>query len=45
MDRETTKYFDLAVDKKKAIVMSPDYPYGYSGFGEENLSRGLVRPV
>jgi hypothetical protein len=41
MDRESTRYFDLPLADKRAVPMTPDYPYGYSGFGEENLSRGL----
>jgi len=39
---ETTKrYFDLSAKEKHLIPMTEDYPYGYSGFAEENLSKGL----
>ena len=41
MWKETHDFFDLPVAEKKAIAMTEDYPYGYSGFAEENLARGL----
>jgi len=31
-------FFDLPLADKRAVLMAPDYPYGYSGFGEEVLS-------
>jgi len=34
------KYFDLPASDKRKIPMTEDYPYGYSGYLEENLSAG-----
>lgn len=31
-------YFDLPVEEKRKVSMRHDWPYGYSGFGEEILS-------
>lgn len=36
----TQEYFDLPVATKTAIGMDAEYPYGYSGFGAESLSKG-----
>jgi isopenicillin N synthase-like dioxygenase len=36
----TKNYFDLSVKEKKKLQTSEAYPYGYSGFMEENLSSG-----
>lgn len=36
----TQQYFDRPVDEKNLIPMNADYPYGYSGFGGESLSKG-----
>jgi isopenicillin N synthase-like dioxygenase len=36
----TKRYFDRPVLEKKGIVMTEEYPYGYSGFAEENLAAG-----
>jgi len=36
----TEKYFDLEAEEKNKIQMTKDYPYGYSGFGGESLSKG-----
>jgi len=33
-------YFDLSTTEKRKIPMTDDYPFGYSGFAEENLSQG-----
>jgi len=40
MWRATWEYFDLPVEEKKKIAMTEEYPYGYCGFAEENLSAG-----
>lgn len=40
MQQTTEHYFDLQAEEKKQIEMSEEYPYGYSGFAEENLSAG-----
>lgn len=40
MWKSTRDYFDLPVSAKREVVMTPTYPYGYSGFGEEVLSKG-----
>lgn len=41
MEATTRAYFDLpAAEKRGGVDMSDDYPYGYSGFLEETLSRG-----
>lgn len=37
---QTTAYFDLPTEEKNHLVMSEEYPYGYSGFAEESLSKG-----
>lgn len=37
----TQQYFDLPANIKKEILMTEEYPYGYSGFAEETLSKGV----
>lgn len=36
----TQSYFDLSDTEKNLIPMNLTYPYGYSGFGGESLSKG-----
>lgn len=43
MWRETWNYFDLPVEEKKKIPQTEEYPYGYCGFQEENLSAGYSK--
>jgi isopenicillin N synthase-like dioxygenase len=38
MQRVTHEFFDQPLSVKQAIPMTEDYPYGYSGYLEENLS-------
>jgi isopenicillin N synthase-like dioxygenase len=40
---ETRKWFDLPIEVKSECPMTKDYVYGYSGFGEEVLSRSLSK--
>ena len=40
---ETRKWFDLPLQVKSECPMTKDYVYGYSGFGEEVLSRSLSK--
>ncbi len=35
------EYFDLPLTEKRAIPLTADYPFGYSGFEEETLARSL----
>jgi isopenicillin N synthase-like dioxygenase len=35
----TNKYFNLPIEDKRAIPMTTDYPYGYSGLEEETLTK------
>lgn len=39
----TERYFDLPVAEKRAIPLTADYPFGYSGFEEETLAKSLDR--
>eukprot|EP00966_Prymnesium_polylepis_P325643 7381616-Prymnesium_polylepis.1 len=38
---ETTNFFDRPLEEKRAVLMTPDYPYGYTGLGGENLQASL----
>jgi isopenicillin N synthase-like dioxygenase len=40
---ETRKWFDHPIEVKSECPMTKDYVYGYSGFGEEVLSRSLSK--
>lgn len=40
MQRATHEYFDRPEEEKNRIPMTAEYPYGYSGFGGESLSKG-----
>jgi isopenicillin N synthase-like dioxygenase len=35
------RFFDLPTAAKTSVPMTDDYPYGYIGFGEELLQKGL----
>ena len=37
------EFFHLPVNVKREIVGSKDYPYGYNGINDENLSRGYEK--
>lgn len=43
MWKSTWDYFDLPVEEKKKIPMTEEYPYGYCGFAEENLTAGYSK--
>jgi isopenicillin N synthase-like dioxygenase len=36
------RFFDLPTSEKSKVPMTDDYPYGYIGFGEELLQKGLA---
>lgn len=40
MMQATRDFFDLSVSLKRVVSMTPEYPYGYSGYEEENLASG-----
>mmetsp|Transcript_25739 Transcript_25739/g.54591 ORF Transcript_25739/g.54591 Transcript_25739/m.54591 type:complete len:358 (+) Transcript_25739:39-1112(+) len=41
MWEQTTAFFDRPLEEKRTVQMSEAYPYGYTGFGGENLQASL----